>query len=1234
MSDLLDPLRLPLRGSRLIEASAGTGKTWAIAALYLRLVLGHGDEGCAPQRPLLPAEVLVMTFTRAATRELSDRIRQRLMQAARCFRGEESVPDSDVFLAELLQSHATAPVREQAAWRLAQAADAMDEAAVHTIDAWCQRMLREHAFDSGQLFDETLLADEQALREQAVRDYWREAMYPLDAQTLARVQQVWPTVEALDKDVKALLPRLEAAPIVQQEVSLGELVEQSHRQWLDELALLKAGWPARIEAMRLWLDEQCARKPSPFNGTRLRASYYQPWLAQLAAWAQDESAAETGLPPAACKRLTQAGMEEALSDKAPIDAWPDHFECFGTLLSALAQLPNPMGPARWHAARWVHARLQTLKRQAGVYGFADMLQRLVDALQGPHAQRLRERILLQYPAALVDEFQDTSPLQYRLFDLLYRVADNDPARVLLLIGDPKQSIYRFRGADIYSYLQARRATAGRHAVLGTNHRSTQALVGAVNRVFEQAEHASPRGAFAFKRPDGSSLLPFEPVAAKGRAHELRHRGEVLPAMSLVVDEEASTKEAAHTRMAGHAAEFIVDLLSDTQAGLYLPGDPARQQPVRPGDIAVLVRSGTEAELVRRALGRRGVASVYLSDKDSVFDSQEALDLLAWLRAVSSPRDLRLARGAYASATLGLSLGELLAQANDDALWDERLSDLRRLQLIWQRQGVLAMLRQTIHLLGLAARWLSTPQGERRITNVLHLAELLQAASPQAQGEQGLIRWLAQRLGDHGEGDERIVRLESDADLVQVVTVHKSKGLEYPVVVMPFAASVRPVERKHGLFDLVDDTGRRHITLQASATDLEAADLERLREDLRLMYVALTRPRHALWLGVSAVRQSAKGLALPRSALGYLLGASEQLAPGDIAQLVSRWCDEQGDVVMQTVSGEAGFTLWRSAAALASDLPEAPVYHAKFERDWAIGSFSSMVRDMPAGLQGGGHWLPSSARQEALVADDAAEESPGSRDALTATPPWHRFPKGALPGNFLHEQMEWLAGEGFGLASSASVAQALQRRCERQGWGHLADDVLQWLQAVATVQIPPLGTSLQALDGMVPEMEFWLPSEDLAVARVDALCQAHLWPGQARPALPERHLKGMLMGFADLVFEHAGRYWVMDYKSTTLGTRDEDYDAPALTSAMLRHRYDVQGALYLLALHRLLLSRLGPAYDPARQLGGAIFLFMRGVAGPERGCCVLPALPALLDGLGQALLGDQAHDHAGVAGVRA
>ena len=202
----------PLRGSHLIEASAGTGKTWTIAALYVRLVLGHGDMATAPVRPMLPQDVLVMTFTRAATRELSDRIRARLTEAAQVFRG--IAPTDDAFLNQLKSEYPEGEPREQAAYRLALAAQAMDDAAVYTIDAWCQRMLREHAFDSGSLFEENLVGDEAALRLEAVQDYWRQQLYPMATPLVAQVQRVWRDVPALDKDMRALMavPLAEAAP--------------------------------------------------------------------------------------------------------------------------------------------------------------------------------------------------------------------------------------------------------------------------------------------------------------------------------------------------------------------------------------------------------------------------------------------------------------------------------------------------------------------------------------------------------------------------------------------------------------------------------------------------------------------------------------------------------------------------------------------------------------------------------------------------------------------------------------------------------------------------------------------------------------------------------------------------------------------------------------------------------------------------------------------------------------
>ena len=225
----------------------------------------------------------------------------------------------------------------------------------------------------------------------------------------------------------------------------------------------------------------------------------------------------------------------------------------------------------------------------------------------------------------------------------------------------------------------------------------------------------------------------------------------------------------------------------------------------------------------------------------------------------------------------------------------------------------------------------------------------------------------------------------------------------------------------------------------------------------------------------------------------------------------------------------------------------------------------------------------------------------------------------MPGNFLHDQLEWLAGERFDLLDNEARAQQLQRRCERQGWGARGADVLAWLQEVVRTTLPPVGAALNSVGDVLPEMEFWFPVAALTAHNIDALCRAELLCGCERPALPKRQLTGMLMGFADAVFLHEGRYWVLDYKSNHLGDSDADYGAPALQDAMAAHRYDVQAAVYLLALHRLLRVRLGADYDPLQHLGGAVFYFLRGVNNATRGCHHIAPSLALLDGLDGLLL---------------
>ena len=1211
----------PLRGSHLIEASAGTGKTWTIAALYVRLVLGHGHEGTAPVRAMLPQDVLVMTFTRAATRELSDRIRARLTEAAQVFRGLAETDDD--FLQQLQDEYPEGDLREQAAHRLALAAQAMDDAAVYTIDAWCQRMLREHAFDSGSLFEENLVGDEAALRLEAVQDYWRQQFYPMDAALVTQVLGVWRDVPALEQDMRALMavPLADAAPGTLAQVLVATLVERDA-----QLQALKRGWTEKADNLLGWIEAQLAHNKSSWDGRKLTYKKCAEWLAVLKDWAQGpedgkrlEKAMKTGWA-----RFTPQGLLECRKPgEAPV-ALPPESQAYADLQAALQALPDPTQVARLHARTHVLLRLAELKRRSGLFGFADMLQRLDVALADPESgERLAQRLREQFPVAMIDEFQDTSPLQFRIFDRIYRTAENLPDTALLLIGDPKQSIYGFRGADIHSYLAARRATAGRHHVLGTNFRSTQAVVAVVNRWFDMAPDA-----FGYQQGD-EDPLPFQPVGAKGRDEVFRTSAGDVQAMTVVHDATLRSTRDAQTHLSALCAEQIVAWLSEPQA--RFADAENGDKPLQPKDIAVLVRTGKEAAAVRDALRVRGVASVYLSDRDSVFASDEAQDLCLWLRGVAEPQDMRRVRAALGTRTVGLSLAELYDLATQDELLDTRAEQMRELHQTWESQGVLAMLRQSLHVLNLAGRWRGQTDGERRLTNVLHLAELLQAASSQIDGEQALIRWLTQQIdeaqsGNTSAGEEQTVRLESDEDLVKVITIHASKGLEYPVVCLPFAHSHRVVTAdKAAVLQLEggEGEGERHWTLDFDKEDSRLADHDRLREDLRLWYVALTRARHALWVGWSAVKRgNGKTCVNHGSAAGHLLGRGHEPEAADwLSKLQALQTDALGQplsVHLKIAPNDVPLTLWHKPAQ-STELREALNCTARIDKSWTIASFSRLTRDL------------SSQALAPLVlhlnpprpADDEPPEDAAMPMASVANTgalaPWHGFAKGPTAGNFLHDQLEWLAADGFVL--DASKAERLKYRCENAGYTAQADDVLEWLSRVVAQPLRGPNAPLNALGDLLPEMEFWLPAERLHARQVDALCQQHLLPGVSRPQLPDAHLHGMLMGFADLVFEHEGRYWVLDYKSNHLGADDAAYTAQALDAAMAQHRYEVQAALYMLALHRLLRARLGSAYDPAQQLGGAVYLFLRGIDGPAGGCCTLPAPLVLLDGL-DAMLNEE------------
>lgn len=1207
MSHLLHPLSFPLHGSRLIEASAGTGKTWTIAALYLRLVLGHGGEH-AFQRALHPSEILVMTFTRAATRELSDRIRQRLTEAAGYFRSGE-VPANDHFISELIQAYPTQELQQQAAYRLSMAAQAMDEAAIFTIDAWCQRMLKEHAFDSGCLFDEELIASESSLLENAALDYWRQQVYPLDSDGFSLVTSFWNDAPALSAAVLKLVPfaGLLGVRITQ---PLSVFIAQTLAEQEKILVGLKAGWAEKADQMMQWFAAQREASPKQFSATKLKPASLDKWLAGLKVWAQTPSLVWPDGFETAAEKLTPDALLSACNKGYEPDI-PAVFNDIAPLAAQLREI-EPMKHALYrHAVSVIVARAELLKRSSRQFGFNDMLQRLRAAVSGPNAAALNLRIRQQYPVAMVDEFQDTSPDQYAIFDAIYRIKENVATQGLFLIGDPKQSIYGFRGADIQSYLAARVATTGRHYLLGTNFRSTHALVHAVNHVFLHAETnedaAFAAGAFRFRRA-AADPMPFEAVAAHGRAEKFVNADGDVKALNLWASANPDMKKDEYLYFfAEHCAEHIVTQLNSPQTGFQSTQGSQRFQRLQAADIAILVRDKFEAEAVRSALQKRNIASVYLSDKDSVLNSDEARDVLRWLHAFANPLDDTTGRAAFATKTAKLSIAQLITLASDDEAWEACTGQLKELHSVWQRQGVLAAIRRFIHMLELPAKLLSEVGGERSLTNILHLAELLETASMQLDGEQSLVRWLAEQMADDSQlSDEHILRLESDAKLVKVITIHKSKGLQYPLVYLPFAVSTRVTTRMNrSFFDYVDESGVRKIDFALSQAALDAVNRARKEEDIRLFYVAVTRAVHALWLGISSNQDK-----IHESAFGYLLAGETTLKAAALNDALHDMSDSCDDIAVLNVEDLPGVSFYTRHEAQQS-LVDIPEYTQEFERDWAVGSFTSLTRGMTSTSS-----MTRVQDSKLLEDDDTAPVSASGNSA------WHRFPRGAMPGQFLHEQLEWMAGEGFDLIESDSFDTRLTSRCQRAGWDNHLDDIIVWLRRIVTTPLLPANVSLIGLSTFLSEMEFWFPCERVNAQKIDRLCQEFFLGGTPRDALGERELHGLLMGFADLVFEHEGKYWVLDYKSNVVGVDDLSYHQAGLASAMAAHRYDVQGAIYMLALHRLLQLRIGEAYAPAIHLGGAIFFFMRGVANEEtHGCYHLEADPEFLARLDQMMRDD-------------
>jgi len=1269
-----DILDYPLdQGKVLIEAAAGSGKTYTIQYLFLRLLLERDD--------LNIGNILVVTFTEAATEELKARIREILKEAAQLlakvsqFRSLHPERDGDLGRV-LMQALSKGKSVSYLKGRLQLARTTFDEVVIATIHGFCNRILCDYAFECGSRVNLELVKDGRFFIQSVAEDYWRRTFYhgsdALVGAALAQGLTLESLIElGLQRDRDANLVILPESPE-------GASWTADIDHFTSEIETLKQNFQQnRIRAYDYLVCETEEIERVLFAGTSLKGNSWKPdkyrqYVSDLAATLTSPSWPDKN----GVKSLEKFSRSDLITKTKKNQVTPEH-----PLFKLCEELADTVTRQQESAAQLVCALkrdfldfavspsgLSLYKEKSRKQGYSDYLTGLNQVLQGPAGGLLKHLVAERFKVALVDEFQDTDPLQNSIFNAFF----DRPGALFYRIGDPKQSIYGFRGADIYAYLAAAQEQGQELATLDKNYRSTPELLKVFNRIFSIPAPFLLDGINYREMTCGRPFNDQERLLIDGQTGAALHLWYFAGAAG-----KKLTAGTARYRLYNAVADTCAELLSLACQPLVndltgaKPGnhrwraeiagseDGLSFRALRASDIAILTATNKEAAEIWQACQSRRVPAV-VAAAENLWQTLEAKEIFLFLEALLAPEKDSLLSSALATFLMGFT-AQFLAVVHVDEesserfeyeLWRQAFLSGREL---WIERGIMALFAGFPDFSAASANpdenfafslnLARSSRGERALTNFYHIQEALHEYECEHQaGPKVLLNWMYEHLtGTANDADEFELRLESEADTVKIMTVHKSKGLEFPVVFAPFlwkkprsqrALTLfhRPVSATHSGGDVqVEETeisANKNSSVAAVTrfercldlspeTDEEhnhAAQAESLAESLRLFYVALTRAKMRLYLAWPQTQDSGK------SALMYL-----RRPPCGDDEIKAFICKGGPLPTPDVIDGDKAET-WE-------DIPEVVREALDFRRTELVVAATALPilkarefkRQLPAkcglmsfsNLTAGGHRLQ--------FAEDSGEKKTAAAASLVkSTPPFAGFPGGVATGNAIHKIFEEIdfsrAGEN-GWQEDQRVLELVQNLLARFDLLKAGSEVENnnRVKAVLAMVDKVLNTPLPGPSGIFKlsqpditlrrEMEFCLPVNGSLTAEhmtsilnpVDSTAFQQLaseklsrWRLQFPEFLPQQ---GYLNGFIDLVFCVAGRYYLLDWKTNNLGPDYADYNQRALQQNMLDSDYLLQYHLYLAALNRFLESRL-EEYDYESNFGGVFYLYVRGINGVD------------------------------------
>lgn len=1178
-----------LPGTNLIEASAGTGKTFAIAQLVVRFVVEKG----------IPIEsILVVTFTRAATAELKARIRQRLYDAQLALSGEGRIAeDLSSWIEHLTLSQMDETQLALYQQRIQQALLALDQAAIYTIHGFSQTLLKQFALESGQAFEVEALNDFRVQKQSLVYDFWRKLLYPATTEDVKLITQYYDDPSKLAKEIMNIDFGMRIVPEI-------EAPQQALRQQLLKVEAEKqaaiACWEKVLDLVRPHIGLM--------NGNVVKS--YQVRAQRILDWLKGQAALDKGDKVWLSYEKFEKSFKKddlAVFESLNLDIQP--VQRYERLLSGVSSLVLRA------ALDYVQQGLKPLAENQNLMTFDDMVRHLSEALDAPSGKRLMQTIRRAYPVAMIDEFQDTDSHQWHTFSKVFaEKLDNKREKAelpyLYLIGDPKQAIYKFRGADIYTYFKAQKHAEHRYT-LEKNWRSNPRMVTAVNHIFTPPPYQINSGFNKSNTPFNLTEMIFHPVKAAKSEQDgaLLKSGQTVSAMPIWYLQQqgdgALPQKAAKAQIVDHVLDEILQLINQDQD--YTIQTQSKTQKVTPKDIAILVASHKDATQFQDALRQVGVPAAMVS-RHSVFQSASAQALLSLLIAVAAPKDTAKARMALTSDWLGLNGQAYFQFLNDAHALDGWIQVLHDWHHIWQSKGLMVLMNHFLAYQGwgmsesVQSRLLRRMDGERWLTDIWHLAELIQTEANENQlGILKVLQWVQQQcLEGQSLPEETKLRLESDASAVTIMTMHASKGLEFPIVFcvgLGFRSKPKVAPKNVVCHDATSD--ERILDIQSNKFEQHKAQAEKeaLSEEVRKLYVAVTRAKYRCYVIGGNIRERGNSKEMIPSALHHLVYRFDESINQNPVSAFKQVCDSSDELTCEYVIRPEILPplepYHSSEAALALSLPTASIV---LSNRWRMTSYSALARrsisNSPeeATRQDETDNISAEWREEAEQAGDE-DFNPLPQSSTLESIAALSLIKGAHFGNLVHDCFEHITfdkiaeqhpdfkelrekqADYYGVSLSPEQTEAYDEMMRKACLTLLSDNANFSLSQLAPTQC-------------LKEMPFYLNLPQMNLVQLNELTQHSPF---CQPLQTEA-VEGYLTGFIDLVCEFEGKFYVMDYKSNYL----DSYDPDAIEAAMHHHNYGLQYWIYSLVLHLYLKKRLVD-YDYQRHFGGVRYLFVRGMA---------------------------------------